>query len=90
MIGNRIKPIEDFDAVSLSTSPVDDAPTNCRQANYLRRLCELHGPLDIDFQGIEAKINITDSRVNHCDCAVMLGMSERVGIYRLARHNIFL
>ena len=67
MIGHRIKPIEVFDAVSLSTSPVDDAPTNCRQANYLRRLCELHGPLDIDFQGVEAKINIPNDGVNHHD-----------------------
>ena len=67
MIGNRITPIEGFDAVSVSKAPVDDAPPGCRKANNLRGLGVLNGTLDIDFQGVEAKINIPYHGVNHRD-----------------------
>ena len=58
MIRHRIKPIEGFDAVSMNTPPVYNAPTNCLQANNLRLVADGRWTLDIDFQGIEAKINI--------------------------------
>ena len=90
MISNRIKPIEGFNAISTGTALIYDAPTHSRKANDLRGLSVFHRPLDIDFQGIEAKINMTHGTVNHRDCAVMFGMSERVGFERLARHYIFL
>ena len=65
MIGNRIKPIEGFNAISMSTALIYDAPTDSRQANHLRCLGVLNGALYIDFQGVKAKINIPDQRVNH-------------------------
>ena len=89
MIGHRIKPIEGFDTIPMNTPPVDDAPTGCRQANNLRRLGVFHRSLDIDFQGIEAKINITDSRVNHCDCAVMFRPCYAVAVERLVIDGLF-
>ena len=89
LISYRIKPIEGFDTVSMNTPPTDDAPTGCRQANNLRRLGVFNGALDIDFQGIEAKINITDSRVNHCDCAVMFGPCYAVAVERLFIDGFF-
>lgn len=90
MIGNRIKPIEGFNAISMNTLLIYDAPLYCRKANNLRGFGVFHRPLDIDCQGIEAKINMTHGTVNHRDCAVMFGMSERVGFDRLARHDTFL
>ena len=62
MIRHRIKPIEAFDAVSMNTPLIYDAPTDCLQANNLRltgdRVADIIRSFDIDFQGIEAKINI--------------------------------
>lgn len=71
MISNRIKPIEGLDAISMGTALIYDAPSYCRKANNLRRLGVFHRPLDIDFQGIEAKVNMTHGAVNHRYCAVM-------------------
>lgn len=90
MISHRIELIVGFNAISMNTPLIYDAPTNCRKANNLRGLGVFHRSLDIDFQGIEAKINMAHSTVYHRDCAVMFGMSERVGFDRLARHDIFL
>lgn len=55
MIGYRIEPVEVFNAISMHTPPVYDAPFGCRKANDLRGLGVLNGSLDIDFQGVEAK-----------------------------------
>ena len=89
MIGHRIKPIVGFEAVPMYTPLIYDAPTNSLDANNLRLRAESRGlraesvigeirSFDIDFQGIEAKINITDSRVNHRHCAVMFRPSDRI------------
>ena len=72
MIGYRIEPVEGFNAISMHTPPVYDAPFGCRKANDLRGLGVLNGSLDIDFQGVEAKINIPYNTVYDGDCAVML------------------
>ena len=89
MIRHRIKPIEAFDAVSMNTPLIYDAPTDCLQANNLRRLGVFHRSLDIDFQGIEAKINIADSGVNHRDCAVMFRPCYAVAGERLVIDGFF-
>ena len=60
-ISHRIQPIEGFYAVSVSATPVDDAPTDRLKANNFRltgyRIADIKRTLDIDFQGVEAKIN---------------------------------
>lgn len=89
MISHRIELIVGFNAISMNTPLIYHAPFGCGNANNLRGLGVFHRSLDIDFQGIEAKINMTHGTVNHRDCAVMFGMSERVGFDRLARHYIF-
>lgn len=101
MIGHRIKPIEGFDAVPMYTPLIYDAPTNSLDANNLRLRAESRGlraesvigeirSFDIDFQGIEAKINITDSRVNHRHCAVMFRPSDRIDCESLVADYLLL
>ena len=90
MIGYRIEPVEVFNAISMHTPPVYDAPFGCRKANDLRGLGVLNGSLDIDFQGVEAKINIADSGVNHRDCAVMFRPGDAVDVKRFVADNLLL
>lgn len=94
MIGHRIKPIVGFDAVPMYTPLIYDAPTNSLDANNLRLRAEsVIGEIrsfDIDFQGIEAKINITDSRVNHRHCAVMFRPSDRIDCESLVADYLLL
>ena len=71
MISYRIEPIEGFDAIPMNTPPVYHATLYSLDANNLRLtgdgVAERIRPLDIDFQGIEAKINISYDGINHRD-----------------------
>ena len=90
MIGYRIEPVEGFNAISMHTPPVYDAPFGCRKANDLRGLGVLNGALDIDFHGIEAKINIPYGTVYDGDCAVMLRPGDAVDVERFVADNLLL
>lgn len=82
MIRHRIKSIEGFNTISMNTPLIYDAPTYCLQVNNLRLtgdcVADIIRSFDIDFQGIEAKINIPYERVNHRCCAVMLRPCDAV------------
>lgn len=90
MIGYRIEPVEGFNAISMHTAPVYDAPFGCRKANDLRCLGVLNGSLDIDFQGVEAKINIPYGTVYDGDCAVMLRLDHTVDVERFVADYLLL
>ena len=115
MIGYRIELVEGFNAISMHTPPVYDAPFGCRKANYLARrilgctrhnwkrasvlpsfapkfrgLGVLNGALDIDFQCVEAKINIPYGTVYDGDCAVKLRPGDAVDVERFVADNLLL
>ena len=79
MIGYRIEPVEGFNAISMHTPPVYDAPFGCRKANDLRGLGVLNGSLDIDFQGVDDG-----------DCAVMLRPGDAVDVERFVADYLLL
>lgn len=89
MISHRVKAIVGFNLISLNTPPVNDAPFGCRKANDLRGFGVFHGSLDFDFQGVEAKIEMSYGGVYHRCCAVMFTVGERVGGERFITDDVF-
>lgn len=88
-ISHRIEAVVVLDLIMSQLSAVYHAPFGCRKANNLRGFGVFHRSLDIDFQGIEAKINIPYNGVNHRDCAVMFRPGDAVDVKRFVADNLF-
>lgn len=71
------------------TPPVYHTPFYGFEADNLGCLGVLTGSLDFDFQGVEAKIEMSYGGVYHRRCAVMLTVCERVGGERFISDDVF-
>ena len=67
MISHRIEAVVVLDLIMIQLSAVYHAPIGCRKANNLRGFGVFYRSLDIDFQSVEAKINISYPGVYHRD-----------------------
>ncbi|MBD5201825.1 MAG: hypothetical protein HDS81_00715 [Bacteroidales bacterium] len=87
-ISRRIEAVVVLDLIMYQLSAVNHVPFGCSQANDLRRFGVLYRSLDIDFQGVEAKINIPYNGVYHRDCAVMIRPGDTVDVDRFVADNV--
>ena len=89
MISHRIKAVVVLDLIMIQLSAVYHAPIGCGNANNLRwLLSDYRGSLYIDFQCVEAKINIPYQGVYHRDCAVMFRPGDAVYFERFVADNV--
>ena len=81
-VSYRIEAVVGFNAIPMLTPPVYHTPFYGFEADNLGCLGVLTGSLDFDFQGVEAKIEMSYG-------GVMLTVCERVGGERFISDDVF-